>query len=262
MAKSIYKVSAFTSDPFSGNPACVIPLNEWLSKESMLKISRENAVPETAFFIQKSNNHFALRWFTPELEMDLCGHATLASAHIIKEYFEDINWPITFETASGELLVDYENKLYRMTLPRRKGKICDLSEHLKNALNIQPQEVYKSRDFMLVFKDQRSVENIEIDRDIFNKMDLGTGGVIITAPGVEVDFVSRFFTPKASILEDPVTGSAHCTLVPYWSERLDKKKLLAKQLSNRGGELTCEDKDQQVIVSGRATTYSKGVLTF
>ncbi len=261
MAKSIYKVSAFTSDPFSGNPACVIPLDDWLSEENMLKISRENAVPETAFFIKKSNSRFALRWFTPELEMDLCGHATLATAHIIKEYFRDISWPITFETASGELSVDYKDVFYQMTLPRRKGKACNLGEQLKNALNIQPDEVYKSRDFMLVFKDQHSVENIQIDRVIFNEMDFGTGGLIITAPGLEVDFVSRFFTPQASILEDPVTGSAHCTLTPYWSERLQKKKLLAKQLSERGGELACEDTDQNVIVSGRAATYSEGILT-
>jgi predicted PhzF superfamily epimerase YddE/YHI9 len=149
-----------------------------------------------------------------------------------------------------------------MTLPRRKGKAFALDEQLKKALNIQPQEVYKSRDIMLVYKDQQSVENIEIDRAFFDQIDLGTGGIIITAPGLEVDFVSRFFTPQASILEDPVTGSAHCTLVPYWSERLNRKRLLAKQLSERGGELTCEDHDQNVIISGRAATYSKGVLTF
>jgi predicted PhzF superfamily epimerase YddE/YHI9 len=149
-----------------------------------------------------------------------------------------------------------------MTLPRRKGKAFALGEQLKKALNIQPQEVYKSRDIMLVYKDQQSVENIEIDRAFFDQIDLGTGGIIITAPGLEVDFVSRFFTPQASILEDPVTGSAHCTLVPYWSERLNRKRLLAKQLSERGGELTCEDHNQNVIISGRAATYSKGVLTF
>ncbi len=262
MAKSIYKVSAFTSDPFSGNPACVIPLDQWLSKEDMLKISKENAVPETAFFIKKSNNRFTLRWFTPELEMDLCGHATLATAHVIRKHFRDAKWPITFETASGELLVDFEEGLYQMTLPRRKGKRCDLSEQIKNALSIHPQEVYKSRDFLLVYKDQRDIENIEIDRTIFDLIDLGTGGLIITAPGLDVDFVSRFFTPQASILEDPVTGSAHCTLTPYWSERLQKKKLIAKQLSERGGELICEETGHKVIVSGRAATYSEGKLTF
>jgi len=224
-----------------------------------MKITKENAVAETAFFIDKGDK-IHLRWFTPEIEMDLCGHATLATAHCLKSI---LNYPknrIVFETLSGDLTVLVQNDLYSLDFPSRMPTVSELPEVIEKSLNIQPKEVYKSRDYMLVYDTEEEIKNIKIDTQIFNQINLDPGGVIVTAKGENHDFVSRFFTPQASILEDPVTGSAHCSLIPYWSARLKKNELIAKQVSDRIGILHCQNKKDRVIISGKAKTYSIGNL--
>ena len=253
----IFQVDAFTDKVFGGNPACVVPLEEWLPNDLLLKIAQENAVAETAFFVKKKDK-FHLRWFTPEIEMDLCGHATLATAHAIKEILKIPGENVIFESQSGELKVLAKEGMYTLDFPSRKPEDALMPPLLKESLNIQPQKVLKARDYVLVFSSEEEVRNIEINRLPFDQLELGTGGVIVTAEGNEVDFVSRFFTPRATVFEDPVTGSAHCSLVPYWSEKLNKKELRAKQVSSRGGELFCTFEGERVLISGNARTYSVG----
>ena len=254
----LYQVDSFTSKVFGGNPACVVPLNEWLEDTVLLKIAQENAVAETAFFVETENG-FHLRWFTPDLEMDLCGHATLAAAHIIKSELNSAD-EIKFKTLSGDLSVNFKEDLYYLNLPSRKPVNAKLPHEIKSALNIQPNFILKSRDYLLVYNKEQDIKALKIDRSSFDKINLGHGGVIVTAKGDDVDFVSRFFTPQATILEDPVTGSAHCSLIPFWATLLSKEKLIASQYSERGGKLYCEDKGDRVIVGGKAITYSKGVF--
>ena len=259
MKFELYQIDAFTDTIFGGNPACVVPLDNWLPDEILLKITRENAVAETAFFVDKGDK-IHLRWFTPEIEMDLCGHATLAAAHCLKSI---LNYPkdrIVFETLSGDLIVSIKNDLYSLDFPSRMPVACELPEIIKKSLNIQPKEILKARDYMLVYDSKQEIEKIKIDRQIFDQINLDPGGVIVTAKGENCDFVSRFFTPQASILEDPVTGSAHCSLIPFWSLRLGKEKLNAIQISDRVGELQCLNKKDRVIISGKAKTYSIGNL--
>ena len=259
MKFELYQIDAFTDTIFGGNPACVVPLDNWLQDEILLKITRENAVAETAFFVDKGDK-IHLRWFTPEIEMDLCGHATLAAAHCLKSI---LNYPkdrIVFETLSGDLIVSIKNDSYSLDFPSRMPVACELPEIIKKSLNIQPKEILKARDYMLVYDSKQEIENIKIDRQIFDQINLDPGGVIVTAKGENCDFVSRFFTPQASILEDPVTGSAHCSLIPFWSLRLGKEKLNAIQISDRVGELQCLNKKDRVIISGKAKTYSIGNL--
>jgi PhzF family phenazine biosynthesis protein len=254
-----FQVDAFTEQVFSGNPAVVVMLEEPLPDDVLMKIARESFVPETAFLLKEGDN-FSLRWFTPDIEMDLCGHATLASAHVLfneLEYNRDI---IVFQTQSGELMVIREGDKYVMDFPVREGDPATLPIEIYDSLSIKPVEVYKSRDYMLVYNKRADIENIEITRSIFDEININPGGVIITAPGGDCDFVSRFFTPQATILEDPVTGSAHCTLAPYWSKRLSKDNLFARQLSQRGGSLNCSVTGSRVILKGGAVTYSKSEL--
>ena len=259
MKLPIFQIDAFSDKVFGGNPACVVPLENWLKDEVLLKIAQENAVAETAFFV-KSVKNFHSRWFTPDIEMDLCGHATLATAHCILSERKLESEKVIFETLSGELEVSLKKESYLMDLPRRDPISTSLPNEIKNALNIQPVEVLKSRDYLLVYENQKNVEDIVIDREIFDQININPGGVIITAKGDHCDFVSRFFTPQATILEDPVTGSAHCTLTPYWSKILNKNIMNAQQISKRKGELICELKKGRVKISGKAITYSKGNL--
>ncbi len=259
MQYNIYQIDAFTETIFGGNPACVVPLENWLSDDILLKITQENAVAETAFFVINGDK-IHLRWFTPEIEMDLCGHATLATAHVL---ISILNYPkneIIFETLSGDLIVTFADDLYTLDFPSRKPIACELPEFISKSLSILPIETLKSRDYVLVYENKSDIQNIIIDRQIFDKMNMKTGGVIITAKGENSDFVSRFFTPQASILEDPVTGSAHCSLIPYWSEKLNKTKLSAIQLSERKGFLSCEQKGDRVLISGKAKTYLIGTI--
>jgi len=255
----LYQVDAFTNSIFEGNPACIVPLPSWLPDEILLKITQENAVAETAFFVAKENK-FHLRWFTPEIEMDLCGHATLATAHCLKTILKYPSNNIVFETASGDLTVTVQDDFYFLNFPSRMPVPAALPELIEKSLNIPPKAVYKSRDYVLVYDTEQDIKNIKINRQIFDQINLGTGGVIVTSKGTSCDFVSRFFTPQASILEDPVTGSAHCSLIPFWAKKLDKKELSAMQLSKRKGILNCTEKNDRVIISGQAKTYSIGKL--
>ncbi len=257
MKLPLYQIDAFTNKIFGGNPACVVPLEKWLKDDVLLKIAQENAVAETAFFVKMGNN-FHLRWFTPDIEMDLCGHATLATAHCIISELKLRNEKVIFETLSGKLSVEYKNSQYILELPSRDPELAELPEIIKKSLNIQPIEILKSRDYVLVYKSQKDIENIKIDRQIFDEININPGGVIVTSIGENCDFVSRFFTPQATILEDPVTGSAHCSLTPYWAKKLKKNTLVAQQLSKRKGELLCELKEDRIEISGKAITYLKG----
>ena len=259
MKLPLYQIDAFTNKIFGGNPACVVPLENWLKDEVLLKIAQENAVAETAFFVKMGNN-FHLRWFTPDIEMDLCGHATLATAHCIISELKLRNEKVIFETLSGKLSVEYKNSQYILELPSRDPVLAELPEIIKKSLNIQPIEILKSRDYVLVYKSQKDIENIKINRQIFDEININPGGVIVTSIGENCDFVSRFFTPQATILEDPVTGSAHCSLTPYWAKKLKKNTLVAHQLSERKGELLCELKEDRIEISGKAVTYFKGYL--
>ena len=258
MRINLHFINAFSKLEKSGNPACVVPLEKWLNDSKMLEIAKKNKVAETAFFLKKEK-YYHLRWFTPEIEMDLCGHATLATAHYIFTKNKNLD-EIHFKTKSGMLRVSCLNEVYKMVLPRREGKPTILPKIIKNSLNIQPKEVYKSRDYLLVYNSQSDIESISINREIFDQINLNPGGVIVTSVGENHDFVSRFFTPQASILEDPVTGSAHCTLTPYWSKRLNKKELKAAQLSKRGGEIHCIDMGEKVLISGEAITCFERTL--
>ena len=257
MKYNLYQIDAFTDTIFGGNPACVVPLDKWLPDDVLLKIAKENAVAETAFFVDNGDK-IHLRWFTPEIEMDLCGHATLATAHCLKTILNYQSDKIIFETLSGDLNVLVHKDLYKMNFPSRMPVADNLPETILTSLNIKPKEVLKARDYVLVYENETQIRNIKIDRQLFDQINLDPGGVIVTSIGDECDFVSRFFTPQASILEDPVTGSAHCSLIPFWAERLNKKELFALQVSERIGKLYCEDQGSRVIISGKAKTYSIG----
>ncbi|SEW05303.1 phenazine biosynthesis protein PhzF family [Chitinophaga sp. YR573] len=259
MKLALYQVDAFTDKTFGGNPACVVPLEQWLPDDLLLKITQENAVAETAFFVDNGDK-IHLRWFTPEIEMDLCGHATLATAHVLKSILNYTSDTIVFHTLSGDLTVTVDNDLYTLDFPSRKPTNAILPEIIKNALSKQPIAVLKSRDFVLVYEQEADIRNITINRQILDQINLDPGGVIITTKGDNCDFVSRYFTPQASIFEDPVTGSAHCSLIPYWGEQLNKTEMLALQLSDRIGTLFCIDKGDRVLIKGKAKTYSTGFL--
>lgn len=259
MTIPIYQADAFTDQLFGGNPAAICPLTEWLPEELMQSIAKENNLAETAFFV-KTDNGYKLRWFTPEYEIDLCGHATLASAHILFSELGYAGNEVHFETMkAGILHVTKDGDKYTMDFPSRPPIHIEPPIGLPGALSEKdPVEVLRSRDYILVYESEDDVAEITPDFFALSKMD--TLGVIVTAPGKEVDFVSRFFAPGAGIPEDPVTGSAHCNLIPYWAKRLGKNKLHAYQISARKGELWCELKGDRVLMSGKAVTYLKGEI--
>ncbi|MDT3401635.1 PhzF family phenazine biosynthesis protein [Mucilaginibacter terrae] len=259
MKISIYQADAFTSELFGGNPAAVCPLKEWLPEATMQKIAAENNLAETAFFVP-TDKGFHLRWFTPELEIDLCGHTTLATAHIIYTelgYTESI---IQFETqTAGILTVSKNGDRYTLDFPSRPPYPAEMPNGLLEGLNNHmPAEVLRSRDYFLVYENEQDITDLQPNHFAIAKVD--AVGIIVTAPGKDVDFVSRFFAPAAGIPEDPVTGSAHCNLIPYWAERLGKTELHAYQLSARKGELWCELKGDRVLMSGNAVTYLRGEI--
>jgi len=259
MKLPIYQVDAFTTQLFGGNPAAIVPLKEWLPAPEMQKIAAENNLAETAFFITQAE-HFELRWFTPEFEIDLCGHATLATAHIL---FTELGYQkdtIHFHTLkAGTLTVTSQNNLYTLDFPSRVPVSCAAPKELIAAIGGKtPIEVLKSRDYMLVYETEADVLALKPDFAALAKIDLM--GVIVTAKGDHSDFVSRFFIPAAGINEDPVTGSAHCNLIPYWAEKLGKTELHAYQVSARRGELWCELKGDRVLMAGNAVTYLKGEI--
>ncbi|MES2807590.1 MAG: PhzF family phenazine biosynthesis protein [Bacteroidota bacterium] len=259
MTIPIYQADAFTDQLFGGNPAAICPLTEWLPDEVMQKIAVENNLAETAFFV-KTANSYKLRWFTPEYEIDLCGHATLASAHIL---FTELNYQddtIHFETVkSGVLTVTRNDDKYTLDFPSRVPIPIEAPNGLIEALGgILPKAILRSRDFFVVYENEREVAELAPDFFALSKMD--TVGIIVTAPGDSVDFVSRFFAPGAGIPEDPVTGSAHCNLIPYWAKELGKNELHAYQISARKGELWCELQGDRVLMAGKAVTYLKGEI--
>jgi PhzF family phenazine biosynthesis protein len=259
MQLPLYQIDTFTDRLFGGNPACVVPMEDWLPDNILLNITKENAVAETAFFIYKADK-IHLRWFTPEIEMDLCGHATLATAHALKSILKYPQDKFVFTTLSGDLIVTVENEKYTLDLPSRKPIPAMLPAILERSLSEQPMATLKSRDYILVYGNEKDIRDIQIDRQLFDQLNLDPGGVVITAKGDNCDFVSRFFTPQATIFEDPVTGSAHCSLIPYWSEQLNKATMTALQLSDRVGKLYCVDNGERVLISGLAKTYSIGTL--
>ncbi len=256
----IFQVDAFADTVFGGNPAAVCPLDRWLPDETLQKIALENCVAETAFFVPLGDG-FEIRWFTPEIEMDLCGHATLATAHVIVRHLYTDRSSVQFQSVSGMLSVAAHDDLLTLDLPSRIPKPASAPQIVLDAIQAEPVAVLRSRDYVLVFESEEIIRNLVPDQSVFNEINLDPGGVAVTAPGDDVDFVSRYFTPQASIFEDPVTGSAHCSLVPYWSRQLGKKSLTAQQLSSRGGTLHCKDAGERVFVSGQAVTYLEGVIT-
>lgn len=255
----IYQVDAFSSRLFSGNPAAVCPLETWLPAETMQNIAAENNLAETAFFVPEGEG-YRLRWFTPNTEMDLCGHATLASAWVIMNCLSQGVESVSFETLSGELIVNRKDDLYSMDFPARPPEHCQVHPRLLEALGTVPIEVLASRDYMAVYQSEEQVLTLQPNMELLGQMD--RFAIIVTAPGIGgVDFVSRFFAPAAGVPEDPVTGSAHCTLIPYWSRRLGKSSMRALQLSKRGGELWCENRGDRVTISGKGVLYLEGTIT-
>jgi PhzF family phenazine biosynthesis protein len=252
-----YQVDAFASRVFEGNPAAVCLLDTWLKDEVLQAIAAENNLSETAFFVPTEKG-FHLRWFTPATEVELCGHATLASAHVIFNILEYSKPSVSFDTRSGELTVDRRGELLSMNFPAVPAKPCIPPSRLIDGLGQRPNEVLAGDDYVAVFDSEAVVRSISPDLTKLNELDLR--GVIVTAPGRDVDFVSRFFAPKFGIPEDPVTGSAHCELAPYWSLKLGKESLNARQVSKRGGDILCQMSGDRVILSGRAITFMEAEI--
>jgi PhzF family phenazine biosynthesis protein len=253
----IVQVDAFTSQVFRGNPAAVCPLESWLDDATLQSIAAENNLPETAFLVGGKGD-YQIRWMTPRQEVDLCGHATLASAFVLFAEAEKERDEVVFRSRSGELKVRREGDLLTLDFPSRPPQPMTASEELLEGLGRAPREVWAARDYLAVFETEDEVRGLTPDFERLARVD--RFAIIVTAPGARVDFVSRFFAPRAGIPEDPVTGSAHCTLVPFWSRRLGKKRLHALQVSARGGELFCEDRGERVAISGRAVRYLVGTI--
>lgn len=253
----IYQIDAFANEVFRGNPAAVCALDRWLDDTHLQAIAAENNLAETAYFVAEGEA-YRLRWFTPEQEVDLCGHATLASAYVIFQYLKPETMAVTFNSQSGPLYVSREGDLLCMDFPARAPVVCSVSESLSGALGIAPREILCSRDYLAIYDSEADVRALRPNFEVLKTLD--RLGVIVTAPGRTSDFVSRFFAPGAGIPEDPVTGSAHCTLTPYWAKRLDKTKLRALQVSKRGGELSCELKGNRVLIAGQCVRYMEGAI--
>ena len=257
----IFQIDAFTGELFAGNPAAVCPLQQWLDDGLMQSIAAENNLAETAFIVQ-SGVGYDIRWFTPETEVDLCGHATLASAYVVFNRLEPSRKAVTFASKSGLLSVTRDDDLLSLDFPSRPAKAVDPPKDMERMLGATPREVLKAAEYLAVFESSGDVRSMRPDFPAIKELASREGmhGIIVTAPDDEVDFVSRFFAPAAGIPEDPVTGAAHCTLVPYWSRRLKKTSLHALQVSPRGGELFCEDAGDRVVLAGRAVPYLEGTI--
>ncbi|MFT3783183.1 MAG: PhzF family phenazine biosynthesis protein [Nibricoccus sp.] len=266
MKLPFYWIDAFTDRVFSGNPAGVVPLAEWLPDAVMQKIAFENGLAETAFFVPIGANEFHLRWFTPAIEVDLCGHATLATAHVLFNELGTSGKSIMFNSRSGPLhATTVESGMVELNFPTRPANTAatePLGSSVSSALGLAPRELLQVNGldhFLACFEEAKTVRSLTPDYAALARM--GDVRVIATAPGGGCDFVSRFFAPGAGIPEDPVTGSAHCTLVPYWAKRLGKTKLHARQISARGGELFCELKGERVHMAGHSVCYLRGDLS-
>lgn len=255
MRLPIYQIDAFASHVFAGNPAAIVPLEAWLPDAAMQAIAAENNLSETAFFV-KDGDGYGLRWFTPAVEVDLCGHATLASAHLIFTRLDPGQTRLRFATRSGILEVSRDGDRLAMDFPARPPVPCPRPPGLDAALGRAPVEVLGARDYLCVYASAADVRALTPDMAAVAALD--RFAVCVTAPGEDCDFVSRFFAPAKGVPEDPVTGSAHCTLIPYWSARLGKSELRARQISTRGGELLCRQRGERVTIAGTAALYLEG----
>jgi PhzF family phenazine biosynthesis protein len=257
MAKIPYfEVDAFAGKLFQGNPAGVCPLAKWLDDGLMQNIASENNFTETAFFVPRGDD-YDLRWFTPTVEIDLCGHATLASAFVLFSELGLRSDSVRFHSRSGPLTVSRNGDVLTLDFPSRPPLPCTVPKVLIDGLGKEPFKILKARDYFAVFDNEQDIRSLQPDFALLGTLD---EKVIVTAPGRDCDFVSRFFAPTAGVNEDPVTGSAHCTLIPYWSQQLGKTKLFARQLSKRGGELFCEQAGDRVRIGGHAVLYLRGEI--
>ena len=264
MKLPLYQVDAFTSSLFHGNPAAICPLDEWLPDATLQSIAAENNLAETAYYVRRGHGADAkieLRWFTPGVEVDLCGHATLATAYVMFTLRrEETGSRIVFHTKSGELAVERDGELLSLDFPALPPQACAVPPGLVDALGKQPEAILAARDYLCVYGAEDELVALAPNMEKLAQVD--RFAVIVTAPGSgHCDFVSRFFAPSKGVPEDPATGSAHCTLIPYWSKRLGKTKMFARQRSPRGGELWCEDHGDRVRISGHAASYLEGTIT-
>ncbi|PQA54127.1 PhzF family phenazine biosynthesis protein [Siphonobacter curvatus] len=260
MTLPIYQVDAFTNTLFKGNPAAVVPLQEWLPKETMLKIAAENNLAETAFFVQKGDD-YELKWFTPTVEIDLCGHATVASAFVLYEFLGYTQDEIRFHSNSGLLTVRRQDSRLTLNFPANPPQATEIPEGLLESLGLsRALEVLRGRtnDYLVILEEQEQIAGLNPDHRQLRT--IGARGVIVSSVGTDADFVSRFFAPASGVDEDPVTGSAHTVLVPYWAEKLGKTELFARQISARGGELWLQLLGDRVEISGEAVAYLKGEI--
>lgn len=256
----IYQTDAFASGLFRGNPAAVCPLDRWLPDTTLQAIALENNLAETAYYVPAGPDRYLLRWFTPEVEVDLCGHATLATASVISEVRrETASTRLTFESRSGDLLVDREDGMYHLNFPSRPPEPCKVHPSVVAGLGSAPALILGAVNYLCIYESEEQVRALRPDMAKLSEVDLFA--TIVTAPGTDCDFVSRFFAPSKGVPEDPVTGSAHTTLIPYWAKRLGKDKLFARQVSRRGGEIWCQDLGARVRIGGRAVQYLEGRIT-
>lgn len=257
MKLKLYQIDAFAKKVFEGNPAAVVPLDEWLSDTLMQRIALENNLSETAFFVREGDKYH-IRWFTPTAEVDMCGHATLASAYVLFECMEFQEEEIVFSSRSGDLHVCRDSEMYMMDFPTQHIELCDLPSEIADAFEVTPIECYRSMDYLLVFENEADI--VSAMPKLENLRDIDTRGVIITAASDHYDFVCRFFAPKVGVDEDPVTGSAFTQLVPYWNRVSAQTYFRAKQLSSRGGEVFCSLKGERVEIAGYAVKYLEGTI--
>ena len=259
MIQKIYQVDAFTHKVFSGNPAAVCPLEHWISDETLQNIAMENNLAETAYYVNKGEV-YELRWFTPTVEVDLCGHATLATAYVLFHHENHEGNVIHFYSPrSGQLTVTKEEDLLTLNFPTDPVIHTELTVQMLDCFNIPPQSALLGKtDLLLIYNNEEEIRNLIPHFSMISQ--LNVRGVIVSAPGKDVDFVSRFFTPQCGVDEDPVTGSAHTTLTPFWSKLMNKQELTARQLSRRGGYLLCKNREDRVEISGQGRLYMKGVI--
>jgi PhzF family phenazine biosynthesis protein len=260
MEIDIFQVDAFAEQVFMGNPAAVCPLNTWIDDKLLQKIAQANNLSETAFFVPYQDR-FQLRWFTPSHEVDLCGHATLAAAHVLFNHLGYEKHKICFNTKSGDLLVTKKSNGLEMDFPVSSPKPVIAPDNLLLGLGreIKPKAISAAFDYIIELDDEAAVKTLSPNFELWKTIDLR--GVVVTAAGSDVDFVSRCFFPKLDVDEDPVTGSAHCELAPYWSKKLTKNNLKAKQLSLRTGEVECQLMGNRVLLSGRVVDYMRGKIS-
>ena len=258
MKLPLYQIDAFTSRMFGGNPAAVVLLDTWLPDEVLKAIAAENNLAETAFVI-RHGEVLPLRWFTPTVEVDLCGHATLAAADVLFRHISPAAKRLVFSTRSGNLSVMRDGNLLSMDFPSRPAKPVQIEDTVVAALGIRPKELYRARDLLAIYESELEIRGFRPDFERIASLDVFA--ITISAPGEAVDYVYRFFAPRQGIPEDPVTGSANCTLVPYWAARFGRSELVAKQLSARGGDLHCALRGDRVLIAGQAVEYLRGEIT-